>query len=257
MRKYFGQEFYIGILVFALLGFCGLSDASIEDIETAIMKQDYQQAKQLAVQSLSEALSKEQADEVRYYLGLCHLWLGQYPEAREIFTELTKQNIDGTLRDKAFLGLFDSYYMDNRYEQAQQIIQRLLKASPKSELMSLIYLKYARVNLKMALWDDARDYLEKIIEDFPESLEAHTAKQLLNEKQYFAVQVGAFIERARAEQLTNELKEKGEYAYIVETVDQKDRTFFRVRVGQLALLGEAQKLKSRLSKAGYPTEIYP
>jgi tetratricopeptide (TPR) repeat protein len=257
MRKHLGKPLNAGILFFMMLSLYGFSDATIQDIETAIMKQEYQEAKQLAEQSLSGALSDDQANEVRYYLGLCNLWLEQYPEAREIFTDLTKKKIGDMLRDKAYLGLFDSYYMEDQYEQADQIIQRLLKISPQSELLSLIYLKYARVNLKMSLWDDAHTYLEKIIAQFPESLEAHTAKQLLNEKQYFAVQVGAFIERGRAEQLTNELKKKGEYAYIVETSDQKNRIFYRVRVGQLALLGEAQELESKLSKAGYPTEIYP
>jgi hypothetical protein len=54
-----------------------------------------------------------------------------------------------------------------------------------------------------------------------------------------------------------ELKSKKEYAYIVETMDRHKRKFYRVRVGQLILLDEAQKLKSRLSKLGYPTKIYP
>ncbi len=99
--------------------------------------------------------------------------------------------------------------------------------------------------------------LKKITKRFPESLEAHVAKQFLNEKQYFAVQVGAFIERNRAEKLITELQEKGEYAYIVETIDQQKRKFYRVRVGQIALMDEAQKLKLKLSEAGYPSEIYP
>ena len=101
------------------------------------------------------------------------------------------------------------------------------------------------------------NYLSKILQQFPNSVEAQTAKQLLEEKQYFAVQVGAFRERARAEQLVSELKQKEEYAYIVETIDQQNATFYRVRVGQLAILNEAQKLHTKLAKFGYPTQIYP
>ena len=111
--------------------------------------------------------------------------------------------------------------------------------------------------MKLAHWNEARKYLEKITTDFPDSMEVHVAKQLLNEKQYFAVQVGAFIERQRAEKLANELQKKGEYAYVVEMADQQERTFYRVRVGQLVLLEKAEKLKSKLSKEGYPTQIYP
>ena len=46
----------------------------------------------------------------------------------------------------------------------------------------------------------------------------------------------------RAAEQVEELKRKGEYAYIVETVDAQKRTFFRVRVGQLAMLEEAERL---------------
>ena len=255
--KDFFRKINLGIVVLAAFSFCGFSDISLKDIETAIIKQEYQQAKQLTLQLLSEELTDGQRDEARYYLGLCDLRLGEYVQAREVFSELTEEKANDTLRDKAYLGLFDTYYIDGQYEQAHHIAKRLLKISPRSEFLSLIYLKCARTSLKLASWSEARTYLNKIITQFPESLEAHTAKQFLNEKQYFAVQVGAFIERKRAEKLANELQQEGEYAYIVETVDQQNRTFYRVRVGQLALLDEAQKLKSKLSKAGYPTEIYP
>ena len=250
MVRRFSKNMRFVLIALFILGFCGFSDFSLKDIETAIIKQEYEQAKQLALQLLSGELTDDQENETRYYIGLCDLRLGQYDQARETFIELTKKSINDTLRDKAYLGIFDAYYIGEQYDQAHKIIQRLLKISPRSEFLSLIYLKCARVNLKLTMWNEARASLNKITNQFPDSLEAHVAKQLLNEKQYFAVQVGAFIERKRAERLSNELQQKGEYAYIVETVDQQNRGFYRVRVGQLALLDEAQKLKSKLSKAG-------
>jgi tetratricopeptide (TPR) repeat protein len=244
-------------LVVALLGLCGFSDLSIQDVETAIINQDYEQAREIATQLLSDGSVIGQYDEIRYYLALCDLRLGFYEQARKIFTELTKSKNNDVLRDKAYLGMFDTYYVDGQYRKALQSISRLLKISPNSEFLSLIYLKIARANLKLAHWYEAQDYLKKITVNFPESMEVHVAKQLLNEKQYFAVQVGAFIDRQRAEKLTDELQRKGEYAYIVETVDQQNSTFYRVRVGQLVLLDKAEKLKVKLSKEGYPTQIYP
>lgn len=243
-----------GILFLAITFSYGFS---LKDIETAIIKQDYKQAKEMASQSLSSELNDDDKNEVLYYSGLCDLRLGLYVEARETFTGLIKAKTDEMLRDKTYLGLFDSYYMDGEYEQALDTAKRLLDISPKSEFLSLVYLKFARANLRLAKWDKAREYLKKITVQFPESLETHIAKQLLNEKQYFAVQVGAFMDQKRAEKLTLELQKKGEYAYIVETVDQQGRKFFRVRVGQLVLLDEAQKLESKLSREGYPTQIYP
>lgn len=277
MNRIFTGVFLLSVFSFYTLGNCkisesaenrlegkrhgrfsrGFSDISIKDIETAIIKQDYEQAKQMATQLLLTEPVGNGHDEIRYYLGLCDLRLGRYTQARETFTDLINKKIKGTLRDKAYLGLFDSYYIDGRYEKAYHNINRLLKVSPDSEFLSLIYLKLARANLKLARWHKARKYLNKIIDEFPGSLEMHVARQLLDEKQYFAVQVGAFIDRERAEKLTRKLQKKGEYAYIVETVDQQNRKFYRVRIGQVALLDRARKLKSKLSKEGYPTQIYP
>ena len=247
----------LGILLITVFSFCGFSNLSMRDVETAIIEQNYEQAKQIAEQLLTSAPNEDQSYELRYYLGLCDLRLERYDEARKVFDRLIKKKINGNLRDKAYLGLFDSYYMDGYYKKALQVINRLSKLSPKSEFLSLIYLKLARVNLKLARWYKAREYLEKIITEFPNSLEVHSAKQLLNEKQYFSVQVGAFMDHQRAEKLITELKEKGEYAYMVETYDPKDQKFYRVRVGQLVLLDSAQKLKLKLSKEGYPAQIYP
>jgi len=246
-----------GLIFLVVLIFCGFATSSIKDVETAIMSKDYEQAKQIADQLLSGETIGEQRDELRYYLGLCDLHLGNYAQAKKIFKGLIKSKKNLKLRDKAYLGLFDVYYIDGQYNNARKTVYRLLQSSPKSEFLSLIYLKLARTNLKLAKWNDAREYLNKIITQYPDSLEVHVAKQLLDEEQYFAVQVGAFLDRERAEGLALELQEKGEYAYIIETTDQKNRKFYRVRVGQLVLLNKAQKLETKLSKEGYPTKIYP
>jgi len=257
MKNHVLGQIHFAVLVLGFLSLCGFSDVSIKDVETAIISQDYEKAKKIATQLLSDESISGEHSEIQYYLALCDLRLGRYRQAQEVFTELTKQKNDDNLRDKAYLGIFDTYYIGGQYAKALASINRLLKISPKSQFLSLIYLKFARANLKLAHWYEARGYLKKIISDFPDSMEVHVAKQLLNEKQYFAVQVGAFINRQRAEKLTDELQKKGEYAYVVETVDQKNRTFYRVRVGQLVLLQRAEKLKLKLSEEGYPTQIYP
>jgi cell division septation protein DedD len=121
----------------------------------------------------------------------------------------------------------------------------------------LITLKVARANLKLARWKKARELLQKIIADYPESFESNIARQLLEEKQYFTVQVGAYADKARAEKMVQELLDKKEYAYVVETRSNDGKTLFRVRVGQLSTLKDARALENKLSGQGYPTLIYP
>ena len=257
MKISFTKKIHWTGLLLVVLGLCGFSDVTLTDIETAVIRQDYREARRLSEELLSRQPDKPTALAASYYLGLSCVQMGQGAEAKKIFKKLEKETEDQNLRDKVYLGLFDAYYMEGHFKKALGIIQKLQHTSVQSEFMSLIYLKLARVNLKLTKWDKARDYLKKIINNYPNSLEVHTARQLLEEKQYFAVQVGAFIDRERAEKLVSELIQKREYAYIVETLDRHSRTFCRVRVGQLSYLGEAEKLRKKLSKQGYPTQIYP
>ena len=243
----------------ALLGLflCADAEASLKDIETAIIEENFAKAGDLARQLIETKPIKSELDSALYYLGLSQLRLSDYEEARKTFNLLISGFPKENLRDKAYLGFIDSLNMEGKYPAALQIAEELLSKSPRSEYLSLIYLKLARINLRLGEWQKAKNYLKKIAGDFPDSMEAHTAKQLLEEKQYFAVQVGAFLDQSRAEKLVEELTEVGEYAYIVETVDREGKKFFRVRVGKLALLDEAQKLESKLKSMGYPTSIYP
>jgi tetratricopeptide (TPR) repeat protein len=251
------MKFKIFLLTVCSLFLIGNAFASLNALETAVIAQDYQSAKELALDLLGTDLPADEVNEVRFYLALSHLRLSEYDQAKQMFQDLIKQPIESQLRDRAYLGLFNAYYLNEEYKEAVKTIDRLYELSPRSSFLSLIYLKMARVNLKLTNWRKAREHLKRIINDYPNSMEASTAKQLLAEKQYFAVQVGAFLDRQLAEKQVEKLRQNNEYAYIVETVDKDERTFYRVRVGQMTLLDDARELKTRLSRLGYPTEIYP
>lgn len=252
---------YLKIIFVALLMFLsGMAQGSavlLSDVETAILKQDYPLAEELSQDILGQKAETAVHRKAQYYLGLSRLRQRQYSEARENFEPLTEQRSDIQLRDRAYLGIFDSYFLQGEYKEAAGIAGKLLRRSRHSDFLSLIYLKLAKVNLKLAKWADASKYLNKIIEEFPAGMEVYAAKQLLNEKEYFSVQVGSFLDRKRAEELAAELNQRSEYAYIIETADQQNIKYYRVRVGQLASLEEAESLKLELAKKGYPTQIYP
>lgn len=252
------KKYYFILIFFLILPANSFSDNIWpNDVEVAIIKQDYSTAQTLSQELLAHNPDKATAYQLRYYRALSFLGQAKYPQAAEAFRELSQEKLDSRLHDKVFLGLFDSLYLMEQYKSALDVIGKLKKTSPKSEFLSLIYLKYARANLKLAKWSEAQEYLKRIVSDFPESMEKHTAKQLLEEKQFFAVQVGSFMDRARAEQLMSELKDNHEYSYIVEMMDHEGVKFYRVRVGQLSLLSEAKELQSKLSNQGYPAQIYP
>lgn len=249
------------ILIMVLFGvfvsFPVYAQVTLQDIELAVMDENFVQVNELSKQLVALNRNDPSANKALYYLGVSQIRLNQYGEALETFKGLMNTDLEPVWRDKVYIGMFDCYYITGNYSEAAEISLRLLKISPDSQLLSLIYLKAARVNLKLAQWETARDYLQKIVDDFPESFEFHIAKQLLDERQYFAVQVGAFVEQERATELMNELIKKNEYAYVVVTTDRDGQKFYRVRVGQLAQLDEAERLKNKLAQQGYPVRIYP
>lgn len=257
MKICFRKIFSFAVLVISFVCFSTISFAGLADIEVSILKKDYAQAEKLARDLLAQKQTKPSTHQAHYYLGLSQLKQGRYQQARDSFLKVDTNETDAQLREKVRLGIFDSYYFEENYDRAYDVLKQLLRVRTGHESTSLIYLKMARVNLKLARWSDAHDYLEKIVRLFPDSLEASVARQLLGEKQYFAVQVGAFVERPRAEALIAELRQKQEYAYIVETLDQNAQKFYRVRVGQLTMLKDAQHLRIHLGQLGYPAQIYP
>lgn len=246
---------YAGFLVATAANFVWAADLSA--VQTAIMENAYERAENEAAAFIVANPKDAQRSEAEYFLGLSQLRLEKYDAARKTFSKLIKEEPAGGVLDKAYLGLFDAYYMDEYYKEALSTAKTLLKKRPHSEFLSLIYLKLARANLKLTNWQEAKKYLHLIVVEFTNSLEYHVARQLLEEEQYFAVQVGAFLEQVRAQNLAQQLNGQGEYAYIIETKSRDGQTFYRVRVGKLTGLKDAQALETKLSSLGYPTLIYP
>ena len=223
------------------------------------MVEDYAAAEVEAQRILSQpGLGADVRAEAMYYLGLSLLGQQRFVEARETFSGLIRlRPADAQTRDRAYLGLFNAHYLNQEYTEALGVIRDLVRVSPRSSAQSLIHLKIARTQLKLANWKEAHATLQKILTEFPDSFEAHTARQLLEEEQFFAVQVGAFLEKSRAESLLLDLSRRNQYAYIVETIDREQRKFYRVRVGKMASLNEALALERNLIREGFPAQVYP
>jgi tetratricopeptide (TPR) repeat protein len=230
--------------------------ASLEDVKTAVLQEDFVKTKALCEEALLSSAGSEE-EHLLYYLALSQLYLGENEKARGNFQKIVDGTKDMDLYDQASAGVISSYDIAGDYREALKRSHQLLLQRPESNYLSLVYLKIARANLKLRNWEPARRYLKKIMADFPDSLEAYTAKQLLEEKQFFTVQVGAFLDQERAQKLMEELKNSGHYGYMVQTEDKKGNKFYRVRVGELSSLDTAKKLKEKLSSLGYPTLIYP
>ena len=251
------MKFFVFLSLSFYLWMAGTSYASLSDIETAVMDKNYEQARLMASNVLKDTTDAQERMQAEYYVGLSQLRMGQYVDARKAFEIVMNASPNQELYDKAALGMMEGFYMAGFYKDALREGEQLLRKSPHSQSLTLIYLKMARSHLKLMQWQKAKALLQKIVSEFPQSFEAPIAKGLLEEKEYFTVQVGSFLDKGRAIKLTDGLKAQGQYAYIVEIVSPEGKNFYRVRVGQLTSLSDAQELESKLTQLGYPTLIYP
>jgi len=257
MKKLCWRRLTLALTWFGFIFLTGFDEVQLKDIESAVIQEDYRTAERLARSYIDQKPRSTEADPARYYLGLSLLFQDNERDARTVFEKISGQYSSDILQDKARIGIIDSFILEGDYETALNRAQDFLVKGSSSKFKSLIYLKIARCYLRLTRWDEARDYLNRIIAEYPDSLEAHRAHQLLNEKQFFAVQVGSFLDRGRAEKLIQQLNYNGEYAYMIETIDQTGQTFYRVRIGRFSRLSEARSQEKRLSELGYPTLIYP
>ena len=230
---------------------------TITDVHVLFMQKDYAKTKEVAQALAAQTDFTQEKSEALYYAGLSDLWLGKYQSARQLIQQSLNGQPSHNIQDMASLALIDSYYMEGDYQKSLRMSQNFIDSNPQSEFSSAAHLKIARSHLKLAHWKEGREILQMIIQKYPNSLERFYVEQLLEESQFFAVQVGSFQDRVIAEGVIAELQKKGEYAYIVETSSQEGKKFYRVRVGKFQQFDEAKTLESKLSKLGYPTKIYP
>ena len=169
----------------ALLMFCPkgvfAQNNGLSDIEAAIIQEDYKKANDLARKMLQAKQPAVDAAQAEYYLALSYLRLGEYPQAYDTFKKVVNARPAVDLYEKAYIGVIDALYMQGYYENALKEAAALMSRHPKSEMMSLIYLKAARSNLKLARWNKAREFLEKITTTYPNSFENNIAKQLMKD----------------------------------------------------------------------------
>ena len=227
-------------------------------IESALMQGQYDSVKQMVSDIFDrEDIGADVKLKAEYYFSLALMKEGKYLEAQGFLEKLFHSVESLSWYDQAGLALMNAYYLNGEYEKVLSVGKELLKNASDSGFVGAIQLKLARAHLKLAHWNTARGYLRQIIQKYPGSSEAYTAKQLSQEKQYFTVQVGAFKHQSGADKLIRELQAAGEYAYIVETESEDREKLYRVRVGQLGHLPEAESLRVKLSEQGYPAVVFP
>lgn len=144
----------------------------IENIGDTITKQKEHEA---------QALKSPTPSQI-YHSATLHLAKKNYDLAIQGFSVYLEKFPKGEVADLAHFHLGESYYGKKSWEEAAKAYATVLDRFPKSDLTPSARLKYAYclMNLKQNT-PEAKRYLESILEDFPRSPEAKTAKAKLDQ----------------------------------------------------------------------------
>ncbi len=255
-------------LIFVLwiyFGFCALSFGFIPTVYAAtldlakmhFLQDDYPSAIQDCQGIVQTGLKNTDTAEAYYLMGLSYLKINEPAKAASSFQDGLSQNPDEELKEKIDLAVGETYFLDNQIQPAYEQFKKILSSNPKTSFAPTLYFHLANCGLKLGLWDDARSYLNKINQEYPLSLEAPFATDILkNGEFYFTIQIGSFINEKNARELYENLKSKGYDAYLSQ-FERGGSVYHRVRVGKFNLPNEVLAEEEKLKNDGFPTHLWP
>jgi tetratricopeptide (TPR) repeat protein len=148
--------------------------------------------------------------EARYWAGVAWLGLGEASQARAALEEVVRAG--GSRRAAAQLGVAQAWELAKQHERAFETLGDLLRGDP-GEAGPAALDRYAALADRLGRPDDARRARERLVADYPRSIEAAAARPALvlpgREGGGFSVVIGTFIDPGRARSLASEARRSG------------------------------------------------
>ncbi|MDD5503768.1 MAG: tetratricopeptide repeat protein [Candidatus Omnitrophica bacterium] len=193
-------------------------------------------------------------DQGRYIMGLAFLALGQAEAARENFEFVVKYYPRSGLDELLLLGIADSYFLEKDFDRAGKAYKAMLDKYPSSDYAALAYLGSGKALRKQGKWELARGCFNKIIQQYPSSLEAKEAGDYYRRQSFFTIQLGAFSKRENALRYAEALEAKG-YAVSVDKEMEGNNVLYKIKRGNFSTLASAESELARLKKDGFSGTI--
>lgn len=221
---------------------------SLTDAQKEYLSRNYEEA-------IAKAERLRETDQVLYFLGLAHIKINAYSEARQYLRKLIKRFPDSYFYGRGLIKLADTYFFQKDYQEAGELYRQMKDESAAAECRPLVFLRLAQVSARQGDWPRKKEYIKLLKGQYPKSPEAEFARILDSYGDFFTIQVGAFSEKKNALGLLNELN--ADYkAYIVK--DKKGGyLLYKVRVGKFKTRYDVEKTAAQLRDQGYPASIYP
>lgn len=240
------------VVILAFNNICFANEATLQRAWSYYLRGDYRKTA-----SACRIISRDRmlGEEGRYIMGLSLLKLGNLQGARKNFSFVLDNYPNSKIRDAVLLGIADSYYLEGKFDKAEEYCIRLLKNFPGTGYASIACLRMGESQRKQGKWEKADSSFYKVVRDYPFSLEERVARAYLKKKtDFFSIQIGAFSKKGNAQKLSKLLRKKGYDGYIVKSY-KKDRLIYRVRVGKFGTRKRADDEAAKLKKEGFTVRI--
>ncbi len=221
------------------------------------LKGEYEQLIQETDDITRKAPENKTDADIYYLRGVSFIEMGQPNPARRSLTQLLEYYPNSKYTDAAKISLADCLIIEREPDKAAAAYEDFINSHSSSPLLSQASFKLAEAKRKAGRWGEARALHKALREKFPNSLEASLSSDIISRDEFcFTLQVGSFINGENARELMQKFINEGFVAYISETV-RLGRVYYRVRVGKLPTLQEAEALKEKLRQEGYTVRMYP
>ena len=197
-------------------------------------------------------LAPGQKPRARYAQGLAFLGLGEPTQARAALDEVARTST--ALRADALLGVAQAWELAERPERALETLEPLL-GEPLGESGPAILERIGALAERANRQDEARRARERLLRDYPRSIEAASARANLAASAQrpgagtVAVVIGQFLDQARARLLAAEAKRAGFPNAQVITRGQGLAAIHVVRLGTYSSLSEARQAGEQALRA--------
>lgn len=240
-----------GLCLLALGACRGLPDEGVRllrDGNAQYQTGQYEEAERSMTKFIGRYSSSPASAEAYYVRGMARLALGQRGEAGEDFHAALKASKRRELTARAQAGLGNMAFDDGDYESAAKWLGKSLPVlsaePPADEITYRLGVSYQRVGG----WSQARKLFARIVEDYPDRpIEALARRQAAWNREYFAIQCGAFRQGANADKQAELLRRQGINAESIPDT-WEDQPLFVVQVGRFDTYQQALKELPRVQQ---------
>lgn len=248
-------KFILVFLIFLILpDFCWASD--LDSLKIDFLQGNYRRVI-FEGQAQVERMHLGNTEELNYILGLSYLKESKLELAGDCFRRILN-NSSSKFKGEASLGLGDTYLVGGKFQEAEDIYNKIIADDPNSNLKPAVWYRLSQLESNRKDQQKSNEYLFKLKRDFPLSPELRLTRGIVsisipvNETGEYSIQVGFFTNSDNANNFKDTLLSKNYPAYV-----ESFGSGFRVKVGRFKLQKEALDLESKLSQDGFQTKLCP